>query len=84
MRICKLGLTGLLLILFLTGCGNPAQEASSSVENDAQEETQQETGEEEESGSGIEMTSWRESVQIRMRRKAIGRSYSRLWRMKPD
>lgn len=63
MRICKLGLTGLLLILFLTGCGNPAQETASSAENDAQEETQQETGEEEESGSGIEMTSWRESVQ---------------------
>ena len=59
MRIHKLGLAGLLLILFLTGCGNPAQETASSAENDAQ----QETGEEEESGSGIEMTSWRESVQ---------------------
>ena len=63
MRIHKLGLAGLLLILFLTGCGNPAQETASSAENDAQEETQQETGEEEGSGSGIEMTSWRESVQ---------------------
>ncbi len=63
MRIRKLGLAGLILILLLTGCGRPAQEASASAESDAAEETQQAAEEEEENGSGVEMTSWRESVQ---------------------
>ena len=35
MRIRKLGLAGLILILLLTGCGRPAQEASASAESDA-------------------------------------------------
>jgi basic membrane protein A len=63
MKIRKLGLTGLILILFLMGCGKFVEETASSAENDAPEETQQETEEDEENGSGVEMTSWRESVQ---------------------
>ncbi len=63
MRRRKLGMAGLFLLLFLTGCGTPAQEASSPAENETPEETQQGTEEDDEGGSGVEMTSWRESVQ---------------------
>lgn len=66
MRICKLGMAGLILILLLTGCGKPAEETVSSAENEVPEETQQEKEKEEEkeeNGPGVEMTSWRESVQ---------------------
>lgn len=63
MRKCKLGLAGLLSLLLLTGCGKPAQETVSPAENETSEETQQEAEESEERGSGVEMTSWRESVQ---------------------
>lgn len=59
----KLGLAGLILILFLTGCGNSAQETASPAENETSEETGQGTEEDTESGSGVEMSSWRESVQ---------------------
>ena len=59
----KLGLAGLILILFLTGCGNSAQETASPAENETSEETGQGTEEDTESGSGVEMSSWRESGQ---------------------
>ncbi|MFG6337284.1 MAG: BMP family ABC transporter substrate-binding protein [Lachnospiraceae bacterium] len=59
----KLGLAGLILILFLTGCGKSAQETASPAENETSEETGQGTEEDTESGSGVEMSSWRESVQ---------------------
>lgn len=62
MKKRKLGLAGLILLLLLTGCGKPAQETAASAENEAPEETRQET-EEDEGSSGVEMTSWRESVQ---------------------
>lgn len=62
MKKRKLGLAGLILFLLLTGCGKPAQETAASAENEAPEEARQET-EEDEEGSGVEMTSWRESVQ---------------------
>ncbi|MDE5938145.1 MAG: BMP family ABC transporter substrate-binding protein [Lachnospiraceae bacterium] len=62
MKKRKLGLAGLILFLLLTGCGKPAQETAASAENEAPEEARQETEEDEES-SGVEMTSWRESVQ---------------------
>lgn len=63
MRTGKLGLAGLILIFLLTGCGKPAEETASPAENDAPEAAQQENAEEEANGSGVEMTSWRESVQ---------------------
>lgn len=63
MRKRKLGLAGLIFILLLTGCGKPAQETASPSEGGTQEETQQKSEENKESGSGVEMTSWRESVQ---------------------
>ena len=63
MRKRKLGLAGLILLLILTGCGNPAQETVSSAENDEPEETKQESEGEEENGSGVETTTWREAVQ---------------------
>ena len=53
MRKRKLGLAGLILLLILTGCGNPAQETVSSAENDEPEETKQESEGEEENGSEI-------------------------------
>lgn len=59
----KLGITGLVLALFLTGCGKPAQEAASPAETDSSETVQPEEDEEEESGSDADTTSWRESVQ---------------------
>ncbi|MDE5718909.1 MAG: BMP family ABC transporter substrate-binding protein [Lachnospiraceae bacterium] len=62
MKKRKLGLAGLILFLLLTGCGKPAQETVASAENEAPEEARQETEEDEES-PGVEMTSWRESVQ---------------------
>lgn len=62
MKKRKLGLAGLILFLLLTGCGKPAQETAASAEKEAPEEARQET-EEDEEGSGVEMTSWRESVQ---------------------
>ena len=62
MRKRKLGLAGLILFLLLTGCGKPAQETAASAENEAPEETRQEN-EKDEGSSGVEMTSWRESVQ---------------------
>ena len=43
MRKRKLGLAGLIVLLILTGCGNPAQETVSSAENDEPEETKQES-----------------------------------------
>ena len=63
MRKRKLGLAGLIVLLILTGCGNPAQETVSSAENDEPEETKQESEGEEENGSGVETTTWREAVQ---------------------
>ncbi len=62
MRKCKLGLAGLILILLLAGCGNPAQETASSAKDEASEEAQREK-EEDEEDAGVETTSWRESVQ---------------------
>lgn len=63
MKKRKLGLAGLILLLLLTGCGKPVEEAASQTDNAFPEEIQQKAEEDEESGSGIEMTSWRESVQ---------------------
>lgn len=63
MRKRKLGLVGLILVLFLSGCGRFAQEAMSPAENDSSETTQAKTDEDAENGSGSKMTSWRESVQ---------------------
>lgn len=64
MRKYRLRVTGLVLLLLLTGCGKLAEETASSAETGVPGEEQQAPGETEESGgSGVEMTSWRESVQ---------------------
>lgn len=62
MRKYKLGFIGLLLAGILTACGAPADEAAAPG-GETPAEVQQETAEDEEAGQGIEMSSWRESVQ---------------------
>lgn len=63
MRKRKLGLAGLILIMFLTGCGNPVQETVSPAENETHAEAKREEKEDEDGEAVVEMTSWRESVQ---------------------
>lgn len=63
MRKRKLGLAGLILIMFLTGCGNLAQETVSPAENETPAEAKREEKEDEDDGAVVEMTSWREAVQ---------------------
>lgn len=62
MKRIRLGLAGLMLICILAGCGKAADEAAASAD-DMVSGTGQESEEEEENGSGMEMTSWQESVQ---------------------
>lgn len=62
MRRARLGLAVLVLICILAGCGKDADETAASADDTAGG-TEQETAEEEENGSGMEMTSWQESVQ---------------------
>lgn len=62
MRRVRLGLAGLVLICILVGCVSSADETTASAD-DTSGRTGQETAEEEENGSGMEMTSWQESVQ---------------------
>ena len=62
MKRMRLGLAGLVLICILAGCGKAADETTASAE-DMNNGTAQETEEEGEGGSGMETTSWRESVQ---------------------
>lgn len=58
----KLGLAGLILMCILSGCGQTPEDVAASGDDTAGG-TGQETAEEEENGSGMEMTSWQESVQ---------------------
>ncbi|MDE7247543.1 MAG: BMP family ABC transporter substrate-binding protein [Lachnospiraceae bacterium] len=62
MRRIRLGLAGLVLICILAGCGKAADETAASAE-DMNGTAEQDTEEEGEGGSGMETTSWRESVQ---------------------
>lgn len=57
-----LGVAGLILMCLLPGCGQTAEDAAAFGEESA-DGTPQQTQEEEEDESGVEMTSWRESVQ---------------------
>lgn len=62
MKRVRLGLAGLILVCILAGCGKAADETAAPAE-DVSGKTGQETVEEEENASGIETTSWQESVQ---------------------
>lgn len=57
-----LGLAGLILMCVLPGCGR-AEEDVAAFGDETVDGTAQETEEVEENGSGMEMTSWQESVQ---------------------
>lgn len=62
MKRIRLGLAGLVLMYMLFGCGGTADETAASAD-EASGGTEQKTGEDEEEASGMETTSWRESVQ---------------------
>lgn len=62
MKKYKYGFAGLVLVGLLAACGTPAQEEA-APEAETSGETQPETEEAESSDQGIEMSSWRESVQ---------------------
>lgn len=62
MKRVRLGLAGLILVCILAGCGKSADETAAPAE-DVSGKPGQETVEEEENASGIETTSWQESVQ---------------------
>lgn len=62
MRRIRLGIAGLILGCVLAGCGMSAEEAAVSADETA-EGTEQEQEEKEDDESGMETTSWRESVQ---------------------
>lgn len=57
-----LGLAGLVLMCILPGCGRAAEDVAASGDETV-DGTVQETEEAEENGSGMETTSWQESVQ---------------------
>lgn len=59
MKRIRLGLAGLILAYILTGCGMTADETAASADETAEGTEQEGEGEE----SGLETTSWRESVQ---------------------
>lgn len=62
MRRVRLGLAGLVLVCILAGCGKAADEMAAYADETAGG-AGQETEAEEENGSGMDTTSWQESVQ---------------------
>ncbi len=57
----KLGLAGLILLFILIGCGKAVDEMAAAVDETVNE-TERGADEEEEEDSGVETTSWRESL----------------------